>query len=172
VTTVLVVSDTHGDLSFVRRILAAHPEVETLIHLGDNCDDALLLASEASLPLHNVRGNGDFDCTHGCPASAIVEIAGHRLLLVHGHLQDVKRGLSRLTAHSAQRLPPVEIVLFGHTHRPCQLAAVREDGSSFLLLNPGSAREPRRGFGETAASCLLLRIGEVEGPGGVETVWE
>ena len=170
-TTVLVVSDTHGDLSFVRRILTAHPEIDALVHLGDHCDDALLLASEASLPLHDVRGNGDFDCVHGCPVSAVVEIAGRRLLLVHGHLHNVKNGLRPLTDAASRRLPPVDIVLFGHTHRAFQRTVDREGGSPFLLLNPGSARDPRRGFGEPPASCAILRFGEGEGISGVEVDW-
>ena len=170
-TTLLVVSDTHGDPAFVRRVLAVRPEVAALVHLGDHCDDALLLASEASLPLHNVRGNGDFDCVHGCPVSDVVEIEGLRILLVHGHLQDVKNGLRRLADSAAHRLPPVDVVLFGHTHRAFQRTVDREGGSPFLLLNPGSARDPRRGFGDPPASCAILRFGKDEGLAGIEVDW-
>jgi predicted phosphodiesterase len=60
----------------------------------------------------------------------------HRLLAVHGHLQDVKFGYDRLSYYAGDQ--QATIALFGHTHRPCV-----EWLGGVLLLNPGALMDGR-----------------------------
>jgi uncharacterized protein len=171
VTTLLVVSDTHDDLSFVASALRAHPEVDRIVHLGDHCDDAVELEALGIAPVSVVRGNGDTDCPHGCPLDAVLTVEGHRLLLTHGHRQDVKLGLERLAAFARLQRPPVDAVLFGHTHRPLW-RLVGGDGTHppLLLANPGSARV-HAFFGTAEPSALLLRVEAGAGSDGLSAEW-
>jgi len=171
VTTVLVVSDTHGDLSFVEAALHAHPEIDRILHLGDHCDDAFALEALGIAPVTVVRGNGDTDCPHGCALDAIVTVEGHRLLLTHGHRQDVKLGLERLSAFARLQHPPVDAVLFGHTHRPLWRLVDRNGAHPPLLLtNPGSARAHGH-FAPARPSALLLHVEPGAGVAGVLPEW-
>lgn len=167
-TTVLVLADTHWDLVFADRVLDAHPEASVLVHLGDFCDDAVQLAARRRLPLRNVRGNGDADCAHGCALEEEFVVEGHRLLLVHGHRYGVKDGLGRLADHAFAHVPPVDAVLFGHTHRPCSVLVERR-GRTVMLLNPGSTlRSPASSRGPSA---VLLRVSPGPGLEGLDVEW-
>ncbi len=170
-TTVLVVADTHGDLSFVVRTLDAHPEIERVLHLGDHCDDARDLEALGRVPVTAVRGNGDAGCPHGCPLDAVVTVEGHRLLLTHGHRQDVKLGLERLAAYARLQRPPVDAVLFGHTHRPLwRVVAADGPRSPLLLANPGTARAHAHS-GTAEPSAVLLHVRPGAGPEGISAEW-
>jgi uncharacterized protein len=170
VTTVLVASDTHGNLAFVLRTLDAHPEVSAVLHLGDHCDDAVRLAALRPVPVHVVRGNGDVDCPHGCPTETVLTLEGHRLLLTHGHRQEVKQGLDRLVRFASLQHPAVDAVLFGHTHRPLWRLVDRPGGRRLLLLNPGTAR-PLPVHGNSVPSIALLRIEAGDGVDGLVVDW-
>ncbi|MEN6327013.1 MAG: YfcE family phosphodiesterase, partial [Syntrophomonas sp.] len=66
----------------------------------------------------------------------IVEKAGRKFLVVHGHQYGVKRGLNRIFYRGKEA--GVDMVVFGHTHVAC---ADKIDG--LWLLNPGSPSQPR-----------------------------
>jgi uncharacterized protein len=170
VTTLLVVADTHGDLSFVVAALDAHPEIDRVLHLGDHCDDAVALAGLGRAPVSGVRGNGDTDCPHGCPLDAIETVEGLRLLLTHGHRQDVKLGIDRLASFARLQRPPVDAVLFGHTHKPLWRSVGADGPQPLLLVNPGSART-RTPFGNAAPSAVLLHVRPGRGVDGISAEW-
>ncbi len=169
-TEVLVLADTHWDFGFVLKALEARPEVRILVHLGDHCADAVRLAAFRNLTLHNVRGNGDGDCEHGCPLEDAFVVEGHRLLLVHGHRFGVKSGLQTLTDYALERDPPVDAVLFGHTHRPYRRLVAKRGRPPLLVLNPGSARRSLLSDADEP-SAVLLRISPGVGAEGIEEEW-
>jgi len=126
---VLVISDTHGDIS---RALSAHSlaePVDVIIHLGDGCAEAALLSEVLDIPVINVAGNCDLGAH--APRERVWECEGKRILLTHGDFYQVKSGLDRLRQRAEEI--GVDAVLFGHTHQ-----AVLEKQSGLLLLNPGS----------------------------------
>lgn len=105
-------------------------------------------------PVEAIYGNADsISALLALPAKRIVQAAGVRIGLVHGHGQG---GTTLLRAQRAFAGTAVDAVVFGHSHAPyCQKLG------GLLLLNPGSPtdkrREPRPSFG-------LLRVAEgVEG---------
>lgn len=102
---------------------------DMLLHLGDHFSDLARLRERIALPeTVGVRGNCD---APGPPERRLLEIAGKRLLMTHGHLYGVKSGLNRLWF--AGREAEADLVLFGHTH-----SAVIDDENGITLMNPGS----------------------------------
>ena len=95
---ILVVSDTHGDISGVQEALRREGPVDYVFHLGDNARDAARIQTTAHMV--SVLGNCDFG---GAPLTETVFLCGKRLLLTHGHGQSVKYGLQRLAYFAAGR---------------------------------------------------------------------
>lgn len=120
-----LISDTHGLLR--PQALAALAGVDRIIHAGDIGNAGILEALAAIAPVDAVRGNNDT----GPWAAAIahdqtLEFGGVRIHLLHD-INELKG-----------RMPPVRVVIAGHTHKPL---VHEQDG--VLRLNPGSAG-PRR----------------------------
>ena len=129
---ILVMSDSHSSLSFMRRsIEAIHPDA--IIHLGDYFDDGLAMKEEyPHIPMYQVPGNCDrYRCNPNQPEILIDRVCGVELYMTHGHLHQVKSVLSRLVRDA--RAAKVDAVLYGHTHHAdCWF----DDG--LWVLNPGS----------------------------------
>ncbi len=125
--TVGVISDTHGLLRWEAE--AALAKVDHIIHAGDIGAPEIIERLQRIAPLTVVRGNNDKGpWAEHLPASAIVDIGGRRLYVLH----DIKE----------LDIDPVAdgfaAVIAGHSHKP---SVSNRDG--VLFLNPGSAG-PRR----------------------------
>lgn len=129
---ILVLSDSHSSLSFMRScVRAIRPDV--LVHLGDYYEDGRAIAEEnPAVPMHQVPGNCDrYRCIGVNPEILCYDICGVRMFMTHGHIQNVKYSTLRLIADA--RAAGAQAVLYGHTHTPdCR----QEDG--LWILNPGS----------------------------------
>ena len=122
-----VISDTHGLLR--PEALAALQGAEHILHAGDVGDPAILDALCTIAPVTAIRGNIDEGgpCAW-LPATALVELAGQSLYLLHdGKQLDLNPEAAGIAA-----------VISGHSHRP-----LLETRRGVLFLNPGSAG-PRR----------------------------
>ena len=126
----LITSDSHGRVSHMQRAVERE-QPDRLYHLGDVMRDLERLSLACPhVPMDGVSGNCD---GIGAGSSCMeVEVEGVRLMLTHGHLYQVKRGLTDLAAQG-ERLG-VDGVLFGHTH---QATAYQRPGGLWLI-NPGS----------------------------------
>ena len=128
---ILVLSDSHGHLSRVMEIYNK-TRCEAVIFLGDGLKDAQdLYKISGSVPVYMVCGNCDF-FAGGTPDTQLLELEGRRVLITHGHRQNVKSGLLGLKSQALRS--HADIVLFGHTH---QSLLTEQDG--LLLANPGAA---------------------------------
>jgi len=150
-----VVSDTHmfsRGAKLPDALVEGLRGVDLLLHAGDFTDPAVVPLLEAIAPLEAVAGNNDgMDIVRRFGFRRIVEAAGRRIGLVHGH-----EGPGRSTeakASIAFRGEPVDIVVFGHSHVPYY--EVSPDGA--LLFNPGSPTDKRR---QPQYSYGLIEIGE------------
>ena len=120
-----LISDTHGLLR--PQALAALAGVDRIIHAGDIGNAGILEALAAIAPVDAVRGNNDSGPWAAAIAhSQTLEFGGLRIFLLHD-INELKG-----------RMPPVQVVIAGHTHKPL---VHEQDG--VLRLNPGSAG-PRR----------------------------
>ena len=128
----LVVSDNHGDRQVLVDILAQYQgKVDLFIHCGDSelpADDELFATYQG------VGGNCDFDSRYLDRRLIATDL--DRIYVTHGHLSNVKFGLSKIAMEAAEN--DASVVLFGHTHQiGCEVVQHR------LYLNPGSISQPR-----------------------------
>jgi putative phosphoesterase len=147
IRTMLVglISDTHGLLR--AEVADAFAGVEHILHAGDVGSLDVLGGLARLAPVTAVRGNVDTGLD--LPDVAHLELAGVRVLVVHGDRLD-----SRAPERVAAAHPGVDLVVFGHSHRPL----VRRVGD-VLAVNPGSAG--RRRFRDPVSVALAeLHDGE------------
>ncbi len=143
-TTVLVISDTHGETSLAEKVIKKHKNIDLIIHLGDYFRDAKALHSiNPEIKFEYVYGNSDF-MIGDVPSEKILEIEGNRVLLTHGHRYSVKWGIEKLEAKAKNE--NIQLLLFGHTH----ISQVVY-GPRYIILNPGSISDPRGGDDESYA---------------------
>ena len=140
--TILVLSDSHSALSFMRRCVEK-VKPQAVIHLGDFYDDAQALQEDYShIPFHIVPGNCDrYRCPIGARELLCYSVGGVRMLMTHGHNYRVKSGIGALTAE-ARRLG-AGAALYGHTH----VADCHQEEDGLWVLNPGTCGH----FGGSAA---------------------
>ena len=131
---ILVLSDSHGALNFMRRCISA-VKPDAVIHLGDFYEDGQTMAEEfPHIPFHQVPGNCDtYRMLRPVPEILNYDVCGVRLLMTHGHKHGVKSGLLRLYYDAKQA--GVQAVVYGHTHIPhCE-----QDDDGMWIMNPGSS---------------------------------
>ena len=124
-----VMSDSHGRLSYVTRAVREMGRVDWLVHLGDHDSDASEAGKVSDAPLAVVCGNCDWFSNF--PAERLLELGGVRVLLTHGHKQNVKEGLTALSLKAEAM--NAQLTLYGHTHIP----NVENDGAC-VFVNPGA----------------------------------
>lgn len=160
---ILVLSDSHSALSFMRRCIEA-VKPDAMIHLGDYFDDGAAMAEEfPNIPLYQVPGNCDrYSCAPGQPEILIQPVSGVELYMTHGHRHRVKQYLGQLLRDA--RASRVAAVLYGHTH----VADCHQEDDGLWVLNPGSCGYygGSAGLIETKngkiVSCRILRQENLE----------
>lgn len=144
--TAVVLSDSHGRTSALKKIMPLFGENDYIIHLGDGSADLRATFSEYPQKTYICKGNCDF--SYGAE-EFIIEEEGLRILCCHGHRYGVKSSLARLAAYAKQM--GCDIALYGHTHR-----AAIETVDGVLCVNPGSIGA----FGGGSYCYLVLHKGK------------
>lgn len=132
---VLVVSDSHGILNNLTRILERESRCKTVFFLGDGSRD--IENCKNRYPDRSficVKGNNDWGSEDETEAYKYID--GNTVIAVHGHLFGVRYGLSELSrkAESVR----ANVAFYGHTHIPdVQFAG------GICLVNPGAVCEGR-----------------------------
>lgn len=132
---ILIVSDTHRHEENLEIVLQREKNLDMLIHLGDSEGSEDYIRTIAECPCYIVKGNNDY--FSNLNRDIKMTIGKYRVLLTHGHHYYVSLGTE--TIISEGRAQDIDIVMFGHTHRP--LVDIRED---ITVLNPGSLSYPRQ----------------------------
>ena len=159
----LVLSDSHSALRFMRQAIAA-VKPNAVIHLGDYYDDGLAMAEEnPHLIFHQVPGNCDRYRSSGLkPEILCYNVCGVKLYMTHGHIHGVKMSTGRLLQDA--RKNGVQAVLYGHTHS----AECHQEPDGLWVLNPGSSGYYGGSAGlieikdNTIISCRILRQEDLE----------
>ncbi|CAN5574706.1 YfcE family phosphodiesterase [soil metagenome] len=154
-THVVVLSDTHvGDGTRRRLPDAAYPHLEAadlILHAGDVVSQDLLHELAGFAPLRAVLGNNDRDLVGVLPEVLELTVADVRIAMVHDSGARAGR-----PGRLHRRFPDADLVVFGHSHEPCDEVGV--DGQR--LLNPGSCTWKRRAPSHTLA-VLDLAAGAI-----------
>lgn len=162
-----LVSDIHADPEALRRALTDMPSVDRVLCAGDAiseyrfCAETVGLLQEARATC--IQGNHEWvlfghsnphylrkcqaefaveslDFLATAPQSLTMEVAGARILMVHGSpwqpFADYIVPTSPLLPHFAQF--PHDFVILGHTHIPMVQTA-----GEVTVINPGSCAQPR-----------------------------
>lgn len=157
-----VISDTHRNMRAVDQAFQFFKEhgVEKVFHLGDICHDVLDKDIQFDVEVICVSGNMDYSTDY--PPERVYTADGVNFLLTHGHTLDVRYTLHYLVDEAKDKGCPV--ALYGHTHVPFN---ARENG--VLVINPGSASEPRGG---SKASVALIDTNSGDPQAQVYWLWE
>lgn len=143
---ILIVSDTHGDIETLDKVIQKEKEGLTyLLHLGDHHFD--LEDIESSLDNVNVlkvKGNCDF-----VRETEEIEftINGKKIFMAHGHFYGVKDSYSSIFYRGYEL--GADIVLFGHTH-----IKYNQNMNGVHLFNPGTLCFRR--FGKRTYGLLTI----------------
>lgn len=130
-------SDTHGDIDEISKVIARERPFDMFIHCGDLCGaENVLEAKLSDCIVHMVGGNCDY--SRDLPDIKEFHIGKLKVVLLHGHKYHVNYDISSLFYLARER--EADIVMFGHIHVP---VLVQEQGVT--ILNPGSLVRPRQG---------------------------
>lgn len=160
---ILVLSDSHSGLSFMRRcIQAVRPDA--LVHLGDHYDDGEAMAQEnPNLMTHQVPGNCDrYRMVRFHPEVLCYPVCGVKLYMTHGHNHGVKMGTYRLLKDA--RAADAQAALYGHTH----IADCHREEDGLWVLNPGSCGTSGGSAGlievenGNIITCRIIKQGDLE----------
>ena len=136
---ILIVSDTHRRDGNLLEVIEKTAPFDMMIHLGDTEGSEAYFKDWIKNDLcvvHVVRGNNDF-FSH-TEAEKEISIGKYRAFLCHGHMYGVSLGTENIKEEARSR--KVNIVMFGHTHKP--YLEYCSDG--LVVLNPGSLSYPRQ----------------------------
>lgn len=149
-----VVADTH----LPDRVDGFHPDlldelrqkhVDAILHAGDICVPEAILELEQIAPVFSVLGNRDIFFMAHLPEVRLLNFAGFKITLLHGHGKWIRYLLNKLRMYMAgyrleiflpdilKSVPESDVVVFGHLHRPVALW-YNEDT---FLFNPGSSSQ-------------------------------
>lgn len=159
---ILVFSDSHSSLSFMRRcVKTVKPDM--ILHLGDYYDDGETIHEEfPGIDFCQVPGNCDrYRCPPGAREMLVINARGPRLYLTHGHCHFVKQSIGLLLSDA--RKENVQAVLYGHTHIP----DCHREPDGLWVLNPGSCGgSGSAGIIEVEdrkiCACYLIRQADLE----------
>jgi len=132
---ILVLSDSHGYNANMWRAMEAESPYDVLVHCGDFGEYLDEIRYKADCPVYAVRGNNDY--FSNAPREDFFELAGRKILLLHGDRDGVYGGYDRLIYKGLEK--GADIIMFGHTHIP-----YIDQQEGITLVNPGSLTYPRQ----------------------------
>lgn len=125
---ILVLSDTHGNLKALDRLVDIMRESDLILFAGDGANDFNLLSDDVRQKIHAVKGNCDFGST--LEKELVIDVEDSRIFLTHGDVFAVKSTMEHLLKRAKDN--NCNVVVYGHTHDK----RIQEiDGITFI--NPG-----------------------------------
>ncbi len=124
--TMIVISDSHGNVSALEGLSQIMKYSDYIVHLGDYQRDIKLFSRDYGDRIYSVKGNCDLGHDE-----QVIEVEDVKVLLTHGNAYGVKSGLTNLSLRAKEL--NVDLVLYGHTH----LANI-EVSDGITYVNPGT----------------------------------
>lgn len=143
---ILVISDVHGNIKLMDKIIKDNSDVDLKIFCGDlQKNDKSILSKNFD---YYVTGNADY---FHLDEIKELEIDKVKILLTHGHLFETfweKINFDKL--YKLGELLKVKLIIHGHDH-----LSVIEEKNKIIRFNPGSITYPR---GNNRASYGIIEI--------------
>lgn len=139
---IILLADTHGFLD--PRIERQLPGADLIVHAGDVGAEVAEHLAGLTDRLVIVAGNNDPQ-TNSWPLSAICDLPGGRLGVMHGHQWPACNRHRRLAAEFAA----AQAVVYGHSHRRVLLQEEQP-----WIINPGAAGKTRAYGGPSYVELL------------------
>lgn len=128
-TTIVVLSDTHGNKRDVLSLFPVMTESDIIIHLGDTSQDGNFIRAEFPNKTHLVNGNCDL--VQLGENELVLQVENVKIFACHGHLYSVKSTPEKLVARAKEL--GCDVALYGHTH-----SASEREIDGVLTINPGT----------------------------------
>ncbi len=148
---ILIVSDTHRRNENYLTIVEREKPVDRVIHCGDAEGSEYIICEAAECQVEIVLGNNDFFSE--LEREKEFKIGKYKIWLTHGHNYYVSMGNETIKEEARSR--GIDIVIYGHTHRP--VIDVEED---VIAINPGSLTYPRQDG--KRPSYIIMQMNEQE----------
>ena len=132
---VLIVSDTHRHNENFLCVLEKVKPIDMVIHCGDIEGSEYLIAESSGCLVQMVLGNNDF--FSDLPREKEFYVGKYKVWLTHGHTYYVSMSNEHIKREARER--GVDIVMYGHSHRP-----VVDIDDGIIAINPGSLTYPRQ----------------------------
>jgi hypothetical protein len=142
---IIVLSDTHGNHQFIRKVLMQSSDCDYIFHLGDNYEDLddHPDLTESKIVLKVPGNNHPFYYNPRFLSTQTVSIHNWTFALTHTRNDFIKKQIK------------ADIYLFGHTHQP-----VFFEQAGCFYLNPGHLKHYHdRGY---EASYAVIEVSENE----------
>ncbi|MBQ0058375.1 MAG: YfcE family phosphodiesterase [Lachnospiraceae bacterium] len=133
---VLIISDTHGRLFNLKKVIDRCGPFDHVIHAGDFQRQESEIKEMCGCSLTMVKGNGDG--ASSLPLMDVACVENDRILVVHGHRHMV--AYDRDYAVSLAKENGCNMLVCGHTHMPF----IDESDPDVTVMNPGSLTRPRQ----------------------------
>ena len=124
----LIVSDSHGKSDRVAEAWEKQiKRPDAVCFLGDGLRDAEFFEGWG-VPVYTVRGNCDWSSHWQDEKNErFLFLEGHKLLLTHGHLHDVKSGLGRIVSYAIKNGVDIIYGTLSHVFQPVTYKNVVDD---------------------------------------------
>ena len=132
---ILIVSDTHRKNEHYLDIIKNSGPFDRVIHCGDVEGSELTICEATGCPVEMVMGNNDFFSE--LPREKEFMLGKYKVWLTHGHNYYVS--MDNHTIKTEARARGVDIVMYGHSHRP-----IVDYDKEIIAVNPGSLTYPRQ----------------------------
>ena len=134
---VLIVSDNHGRIDTLKKIIDMEKPVDLVIHCGDSEMTDIIPTLTKHSDARVCAVSGDCDIFSDLPSRADFDYMGHHILVVHGHYDNVSYGTHEL--YRKAKMTGSDIVFFGHTHVPFLR---KDDGVTALIKSSQLQLQP------------------------------
>ncbi|WP_290771521.1 metallophosphoesterase [Anaerofustis sp.] len=142
---IIIVSDTHGDIKTLEKVLKKEKNYNYIFHIGDHHFDMDEVDMDLSgVEVKKVRGNCDFMKE---TEEIFFELSGKKIFITHGHLYGVKNSYTNIFYKACE--VGADIVLFGHTHEKLDIKM-----GHIHLFNPGTLS--LRSFGKRSYGVMTI----------------
>ena len=151
---ILMISDTHGNMSMIDKMVKIAEDFDLMIHLGDNYPDGVPFI-ESSIPIIRVPGTWGWEYQDDSIDNRRFEtFLGWRFFLTHTPTSDPHDLDTDIDPEDVLKNAQSDLFCHGHTHKPTIYTV-----GNVTVLNPGHLKSSfDRGYNASYAKIELSEL--------------